>query len=290
MKIGITTPRGAVGSKIVEQLLSLKAHDVYLLDHLPQKSIDKYGKGINVIECNLEDVSSVIGATKHLDTVYFVAPPNNASSTYLQDFIHYGKVFAQAVEANKIPRVVFQSSYGAHLTNGTGPIVGLHHIEQELLKTSANTVFLRACYFMENFLWFSNPINEHGVIPLPVNKRSSTIFNSTNDIAVRAINWLCNPLWTGKVIDEIHGEALTFADVAHLIGKQLSKEIQIMELSDGQSIESYTQPHIGFSEHYTSMFNALHRAIDNGTLVAEFGANKESGINDRFSDFVKSHF
>ncbi len=290
MKIGITTPRGAVGSKIVTQLMASTAHEIVLLDHQPHKSNVKYGQKVKTIDCNLQDVASVIAATKHLDMVYFVAPPDNASPGYLNDFIHFGQVFAKAVEVNQIPRVVFQSSYGAHLPCNTGPIVGLHHIEQALLNTSANTVFLRACYFMENFLWFNVPINEHGVIPLPVKKSSSTIFNSTRDIANRAVNWLSNPAWSGKIVDEIHGESLTFEEVANLIGQRRGKAIDIMELSDEQSLESYTQPHIGFSEHYTTLFNELHRAIDSGVLVAEFNNNTESGVDDTFADFVNDYF
>ncbi|UTW58833.1 hypothetical protein KFE96_00555 [Kordiimonas sp. SCSIO 12603] len=143
---------------------------------------------------------------------------------------------------------------------------------------------------MENFLWFTAPINEHGIIPLPVNKKSQTIFNSTDDIAKRAVNWIAAPSWTGKIVDEIHGELLSFEEVSGLIGQQLDKDIQIMELSDEQSVESYTQPHIGFSEHYAKLFNELHRGIDNKVLVPEFKVTAESGVQEQFSSFVKTKF
>ncbi|KZK79025.1 NAD(P)H azoreductase [Pseudovibrio sp. Ad13] len=290
MKIGITAPRGNVGSKIVRRLLEEGSHEIILLDHRPEKSTEAYGDSVTVVSCDISDATQLIAATEGLEMLYIVVPPNNGSSTYLQDFIHQGKIFRSAIEVNDIPRVVFQSSYGAHMPYGTGPIVGLFHAEQELNRTAANVVHLRACYFMENFLWFKSPIDEKGIIPLPVKSASTTIYNSTGDIADRAVRWLSSEFWTGKIVDEIHGQRLSFAEVARLIGNKTGKEVVVVELSDEQSLEVYTQPHIGFSTHYAEMFNELHRGVDDGTLTAEFTPNQLSGVNRSFEEFVDATF
>ncbi|QUS59014.1 NmrA family NAD(P)-binding protein [Pseudovibrio brasiliensis] len=290
MKVGITTPRGNVGSKIVRRLISDSAHDLVLLDHRPEKSYETYGDTVKVTNCDITDLDQLIESTVDLDVLYMVVPPSNSSDTYLQDFIEQGKKFRDAVNANAIPRVVFQSSYGGHLPYGTGPIVGLFHVEQELNRTAASVVHLRACYFMENFLWFKNPIDEKGIIPLPVKAESKTIYNSTDDIADRAVSWLTSDKWSGKIIDEIHGENLSFLEVAKIISRKVGKDVSVFELTDEQSIEAYTQPHIGFSKHYAKLFNELHRGIDNDLLVAEFNGNELSGVNVGFEAFVETAF
>lgn len=290
MTIGITTPRGQVGSQIVKRLLQQNKHNVILLDHKPEQSEEIYGANVTIKQCDIKDPNSLIEATKEIDMLYAVVPPNNGSETYFIDFVEVGKNYRKAVEINGIGHVVFQSSYGAQLPYGTGPIVGLYHVEQELKRTNANVVNLRACYFMENFLWFKHPIGEKGIIPLPVKKESKTIYNSTKDIASRAIKWLSTDTWAGKIVDEIHGEELSFEEVANLISQKVSKEVSVFELTDEQSIESYTQPHIGFSLHYSKMFNELHRGIDEGILIAEYLPNKASKTTISFQEFVVQNF
>jgi uncharacterized protein YbjT (DUF2867 family) len=55
--------------------------------------------------------------------------------------------------------VVVLSSFGADKPNNTGPIAGLHRMEERLKRISGlNALFLRAGYFMENTLPQTSPI------------------------------------------------------------------------------------------------------------------------------------
>ena len=56
-----------------------------------------------------------------------------------------------AIPGSGLRHVVFLSSLGADVAEGTGPIAGLHAQEQRLRRLSAvNVLILRAGYFFEN--------------------------------------------------------------------------------------------------------------------------------------------
>ncbi|MCW5979889.1 MAG: hypothetical protein KIT09_17545 [Bryobacteraceae bacterium] len=57
---------------------------------------------------------------------------------------------AAAVKASGAPRVVMLSSLGADLSEGRGPIKGLHYLESILRESGAEFTAIRACYFQEN--------------------------------------------------------------------------------------------------------------------------------------------
>jgi hypothetical protein len=58
-----------------------------------------------------------------------------------------------------VPNVVVLSSVGAQHPEMTGPIVGLHNLEQKLNSVSGlNVLCLRCGYFMENLLLSLAPL------------------------------------------------------------------------------------------------------------------------------------
>ena len=58
-----------------------------------------------------------------------------------------------AIERNGIKYAVVLSSVGADKSHGTGPVAGLHSLENKLkANPGLNALFQRAGYFMENLL------------------------------------------------------------------------------------------------------------------------------------------
>jgi len=75
-----------------------------------------------------------------------------SSDKIYENTVNVGRAFTEAIKSTGIKRVVMLSSIGVDFSEGTGPITGLHHIE-ELYKTLENSfvTFLRARYFYTNY-------------------------------------------------------------------------------------------------------------------------------------------
>ena len=72
-------------------------------------------------------------------------PPNPASTDPLGYSNRVSDAIAAAVQKAGTKNVVVLSSVGADKSSGTGPVVGLHHLEQKLNQISnANVLYLRA--------------------------------------------------------------------------------------------------------------------------------------------------
>jgi uncharacterized protein YbjT (DUF2867 family) len=102
---------------------------------------------------NIENAGFVREALSGAEAAYLLVPPNLATDDFPAYQNRVIDALAGGVEAAGVRHVVLLSSLGAHHSNGTGPIVGLHHFEERLKKIAGlNALFLRAGFFMENVL------------------------------------------------------------------------------------------------------------------------------------------
>jgi len=87
---------------------------------------------------------------------YVLLPPNFSSTHVRADNNRRTGTIAAAIEAAGVPHVVLLSSIGAQQAEGTGPVLGLHDAEAVFTRGRAAATFVRAAYFMEN--WVANSI------------------------------------------------------------------------------------------------------------------------------------
>ena len=85
--------------------------------------------------------------------VYLMIPPNPAHPNVREDQERVSDALVAAVQNAGVEYAVVLSSIGADKPEKTGPVVGLHNLEQKLNGVAALKAFyLRAGYFMENLL------------------------------------------------------------------------------------------------------------------------------------------
>src|SRR6202043_2245515 len=102
--------------------------------------------------------------------------------------------------------VVALSSIGAQHAEKTGPIVGLHNMEEKLNQVAAlNVLHLRAGYFMENLLMSIAPLRSMGVLPGGLISDLSTPWIATKDIGAYAATRLAARDFSGSSTQELHG-------------------------------------------------------------------------------------
>lgn len=90
------------------------------------------GEGAEIAVASLDDVSALTKAFEGAKGVYLLVPPNYGVVAWLADQRARMDRAAEAVRKSGIGHVVFLSSIGGHIAEGTGPIRAARYGEQVL--------------------------------------------------------------------------------------------------------------------------------------------------------------
>src|SRR5215470_12416373 len=194
-------------------------------------------KGAEPFIADVSDASALAKAFQKADSAYVMIPPNLTSKDPLGYSGRVSDAIATAVQKSGVKNVVALSSVGAELASGTGPVVGLHSLEQKLNQIgSANVLYLRAAYFMENTLPQAPAIHKMNSTAGPLRPDLRVPMIATRDIGNVASDVLLHPTIRGKQIRELHGHRdLTYSDVTSIIGRAIGKpDLRYHQLKDAQ--------------------------------------------------------
>jgi uncharacterized protein YbjT (DUF2867 family) len=174
---------------------------------------------------NVEDSSSMTQAFTGADAVYLVVPEDTSQEDLRSHQEQTSDSFAVAIAAAHVPYVVALSSIGAQQSEGTGPIVGLHNLEQKLNRIPGlNVLYLRAAYFMENLLMSIPPLRSMHMLPGGLKSDAPMPWIATRDIGTYAAKRLAVRDFSGSSIQELHGERdITMKEAASIVGNAIGK-------------------------------------------------------------------
>lgn len=230
--IVITGATGNTGKFAAETLLA-KGEKVRVIGRDSKKLEPFVQKGAQAFIGNVEDAASMAKAFDGAAAAYLVVP----QAIHLGDFRAYQEritdAFAAAVLGAHVPYVVALSSIGGQHAEKTGPIVGLHNLEQKLNRIPGlNVLHLRPTYFMENFLMSISTIRSMNMFPgaMPANMPFQAI--ATKDIGTYAGGRLHARDFSGISAQELLGSRdVTMKEVASIIGKAIGKPgLQYMQV------------------------------------------------------------
>lgn len=217
----ITGVTGHTGKVAAEALLA-RGEKVRVVVRDAQKGAAFTAKGAEVAVADLGDARALAAAFEGAQGAYVLLPPNMAVADFraYQDAV--GQSIVDAVAAAKVPHVVLLSSIGADQPSGTGPIVGLHVVEEKLKGLAGTAVTaLRAGYFMEN-VGGSLGALAHGQFPtfFPADFALEAI--ATRDIGELAAALLLEG-GQGFQVVELSTRGLTANGIADAIGRVTGK-------------------------------------------------------------------
>jgi uncharacterized protein YbjT (DUF2867 family) len=224
-------------------------------------------KGAETLIADVSDASALAKAFQQADSAYVMIPPNPSSSDPLGYSNRVSDAIASAVKNAGTKNVVALSSIGADKPTGTGPVVGLHNLEQKLNQIqTANVLYLRAGYFMENTLPQANAIRQMGSVagPLRADLKVSTI--ATRDIGAVAADALLHPSFHGHQTRELLGQRdLTYTEVAAIIGKAIAKpDLKYVQVPDDQFRAVLVQ--MGMSEPFARLLLEMTASLNSGYM------------------------
>jgi uncharacterized protein YbjT (DUF2867 family) len=288
MIIAVTGATGTVGRKVVPLLLKMKGVQVNLLTRSQERAQHFVDSGAMVHEGDLEDAEFVARATATVDALFWITPTPMETDDLRAFQNRLGANAAAAVVTNRIGRVVDLSSLGGHLGYDTGPIDGLHDVEQHFnqaaVTTDAKVTHLRPAYFMENYALLSAPILEHGTVPLPVSGELQIPMIATGDLAAEAVLQLITPPHEAGVVTPLHGPRdIRFDTAAQMIGEALGSPVRHVRIEPDQARETFVS--MGASEDVASRMVQMYESIDSGHLKQELPRTQASTTPTEFQQF-----
>jgi uncharacterized protein YbjT (DUF2867 family) len=214
--------------------------------------------GVEPYVCDLADTDELIRAFDGAEAAYVMIPPTydplhrmrtgGRAGTHVvmpskhgPDFRNYQEhisdSLATAIKEAGVQHVVSLSSIGADKSNGTGPVVGLHSLEQKLNRISGlNVLHLRAGYFMENTFGQAEGIQVSGHCGGTLRPDLKISMIAARDISAVAADELLHRNFSGKQTRELLGKRdISMAEVAAILGKVTGQPgVTYQHMSDDQ--------------------------------------------------------
>lgn len=224
-------------------------------------------KGAEPFIADVTDSSALARAFHEADSAYVMIPPNLTSKDPLGNSDRLSDAIATAVHKAGTKNVVVLSSVGAELPSGTGPIVSLYNLEQKLNQIgSANVLYLRAAYFMENTLPQVSPIRQMGTAAGPLRPDLKIPMIATRDIGSVAADVLLHPTIRGKQTRELLGQRdLSYSEVTASIAKTIGKpDLKYAQVGYDQFRAVLVG--MGMSEQVANLLVEMTQALNSGKI------------------------
>ncbi|MEV8170594.1 NAD(P)H-binding protein [Microbacterium sp. NPDC077486] len=230
MRIAVTTPNGHVGHRLTWMLIRAGVRPL-LLTRDPHRIAADLRPYVDIARADSQDPEEVVAATRDVDALYWV-DPSAFSDEPLADYARATEALVQAVRANRVRRVVFQSSVGAEKRHGVGEIDGLAATEVALDALDIDVTHLRCGYFFTNLLLDVESLRAGTLATvLPLDFRMPWV--APRDIAEVAALTLLNGEWRGRRVQAVHGPAdLSWTEVAAILTRELGREVTVQRIDD----------------------------------------------------------
>jgi uncharacterized protein YbjT (DUF2867 family) len=222
---------------------------------------------------------------------FVMIPPNLASQDYRAQQRRTADTLAAALEDCGVAHVVSLSSIGADKAEGTGPVAGLHYLEERLNAIPrVNVLHLRAGYFMENTLAQIGVIQQVGFSAGPLRPDLKLPMIAARDIGAAAADWLLGLGFQGENTRELLGQRdLSMNEAAAVIGPAIGKpDLACIMAPDGLVRSSMMA--MGMSADMADLIMELSSALNSGHAKALEARSARNTTPTSYETFVAEEF
>lgn len=286
----VTGATGNTGKVVAERLLG-EGKKVRVVGRSLERLQGLEAKGAEPFVADFGDAGALAQAFAAAEGVYAMIPPNPSSPDPLAYRERVTGAIARALERAGVKHAVTLSSVGADKTDGTGPVVGLHQLEQKLNQISGlNVLHIRAGYFMENTLAQAGIIPAIGKAAGPLRADLKVAMIATQDIGAAAAAALLKPDFTGHQARELLGRRdLTMAEMAAIIGRAIGKpDLEYVQLPDILVRASLIQ--MDMSEKVADLLLEMSGALNSGHMRALEARSAKNTTPTSYESFVAQVF
>jgi len=286
MKIIVTGSLGHIGKPLTQELVA-KGHEVTVISSNPEKKAEIEALGAKPAIGKLDDVAFLTSTFTGADALFAMEPPNYASTDLVAYYEQTGNNYAEAVKKTGLKRVVHLSSYGAHLSEGTGMIVGSHRVENILNALDGVSVtHLRPGYFYYNLDSLKPMIKNAGIMGANYGGEDRLPLVAPSDIGAAAAEELTKT--SGPKVRYIVSDERTCNEVAAVIGRAIGKPgLQWLTFSDEQYADGLSKA--GLPPHFAAMLTELGASVHSGKLREDYDKHKPPFSKVKLEDYVKEY-
>jgi uncharacterized protein YbjT (DUF2867 family) len=285
MKIIITGSLGNISRPLATQLIA-DGQEVTVISSNPEKSDEITQLGAQAAIGSVSDESFLVKVFTGADLAYLMVPPDFSANDFRGYIKSVGQHYANAIKASGIKKVILLSSIGAHLDHGTGPIAGLHDVEQ-IFDTLENLdlLILRPAFFYNNFYANVDLIKHMGIIGSNYSADQPIVLVDPKDIAAAAANKVQEG-FTGKSILYIASDKRKLSEVALALGTAIGKaDLPWVAFDDTQAFDGMVGA--GLPVEIAKNYVEMGTAIRSGVLWEDFESKKITPVGKiKLEDFA----
>ena len=266
MKIIITGSLGNISKPLAKALLK-ERHQITIIASSSERKSEIENLGAQAAIGSVNDVHFLTQTFTGANAVYCMIPranyfdPNLDLDAFTRTI---GNSYAEAIAKSGVKRVVFLSSIGAHLEQGSGIIQRYNEIEAVLNKLSEVSItFMRPTSFYYNLLAYIPMIKNQSIIAANYGADQLIPWVSPNDIAEAIAEELTTPL-DGKKIRYVASEEVSGDQTAKILGEAIGNpDLKWKLISDEETLNGLIavgmQPKIaqGLVEMYAALYSGL---------------------------------
>jgi len=280
---------GNTGHVVAQQLLS-KGKKVRVVGRNAGHLQLLAAQGAEKFVADITDAPALTKAFHQADSAYVMIPPNPTSPDFRAFQSRVSDAIAKALQDAGVKNVVALSSLGTDKSSGTGPILGLHDLEQKLNRLNANVLHLRPGYFMENTLPQAAAIRMAGSALGPIRPDLKLPMIATCDIGKAAAEALLRLEFRGKQIQELHGQRdLDYTEAATIIGQAIGKPgLKYLQAPNDQLRAAMLQ--MGMSDNFVGLILEMAEALNLGHVRALEPRTPGNTTATTFENFVATFF
>jgi uncharacterized protein YbjT (DUF2867 family) len=285
MKIVITGSLGHISKPLTLELIG-RGHSVKVITSDKEKRQAIEGMNAGPAIGSIEDIAFLKETFDGADAVYCMTPPNFAEPDQIEYYKRVANRYADAIRLSSIKRVVYLSSYGAHLESGTGFITGSY--EGEKILDAIPGIYLthiRPTYFYYNLLTFIPMIRSAGFIGSVFGGEDRLAMVSPIDIASAIAGEITRPGFSAQV-RSVTSDDRTCNEVADVLGKSIGiPDLEWRTIPAEQMMQSLIAK--GVNENAAFNLVELGQATHTGLLREDFDRNNPGYGTITLEDFAK---
>nr|WP_315420237.1 NmrA family NAD(P)-binding protein [uncultured Pedobacter sp.] len=286
MKITLTGSTGNI-TKPLAEILVAKGHEVKVISSNADRAEEIKSLGAIPLIGSVSDTGFLTNAFTGADAIYTMVPPDFSAPKFREYIKGIGENYAAAIKESGIKKVVNLSSVGADLPDGTGPIAGLHDVENifETLN-GVDVKHLRAGYFYINFLANVDMVKHANILGSNFGADAKLVLVHPRNIAEVAAEVL-ESNFTGKTIQYVASDdESTPADVAKALGTAVGKpELPWIEFNDEDAFNGMVGA--GLPEEIAKNYVEMGDAIRSKKLFVDYYKNRPVLGNIKLEDFAR---
>ncbi|MGD0839974.1 MAG: NAD(P)H-binding protein [Candidatus Acidiferrales bacterium] len=286
----ITGATGNTGRVVAESLLS-RGQKVRVLGRNAPKLAPLAAKGAEAFPADVLDVQALTKAFTGADAVYLLVPRDINTPDVIAHYDRVSEAYVAAIKASGVKYAVTLSSVGANLTSGSGPVLGLHRMEERINTIPhLNVVHLRPGAFMENNLAQISIIQRFGNMAGVIKASTPFAQIATKDIGAAAAELLVRRDFTGKSTRELLGQRdLSMNEAAKIIGAAIGKPgLAYTEAPVPMFTAGLQQA--GFSANLAELFAEMSLSIGSGVMKHEEPRTAANTTPTSFETFAAEVF